>query len=96
MNDFNFDLSNLNKQIEEAKAAAETKEEKIARLIILLRKIESELETVNKTLVNLLEHTLKYNPNSPLLGEIETKLQTVERLTLKIRKSRLNLNVHFI
>lgn len=84
--------------INQTKAAQEQedKTQKIARLIILLCKIERELSTVNKTLHNLLEHHIKHNPNSHLLPQIEQKLQTVERLTTKIQKARLNLNYHFI
>lgn len=72
------------------------KTQKVARLVILLTKIEKELKTVNKTLYKLLNHHMKHNPNSPLLGEIEIKLQTVERLTTKIQKARLNLSFYFI
>lgn len=93
---------NLDRQIQDiinqTKAAStqDDKTQKVARLVVLLVKIEKELKTVNQTLHKLLEHQLKHNPNSHLLPEIEQKLQTVERLTIKIQKARLNLNYHFI
>lgn len=93
----NFDFSELEKRINEAKAAsAETKEQKIAKLIVILSKIESELVTLQNTLNKLLEHHAKHNGSSKLLPQIVEKIQTTERLKLKIQKARLNLSYTFL
>jgi hypothetical protein len=75
---------------------AEEKTVKVARLIILLIKIEKELNTVKSTLTKLRSHQQKYNNNSQLSEQIEQKITTVEALLAKIRKARLNLNYYFI
>jgi hypothetical protein len=75
---------------------AEEKTVKVARLIILLIKIEKELNTVKSTLTKLRSHQQKYNTNSQLSEQIEQKITTVETLLAKIRKARLNLNYYFI
>jgi multidrug resistance efflux pump len=75
---------------------AEEKTVKVARLIILLIKIEKELNTVKATLLKLKNHQQKYNQNSHLSEQIDQKLATVENLLAKIRKARLNLNYYFI
>lgn len=99
MEDFN--LKKLNERIAQAQNKIETsagkeKEAKVANLIVLLVKIEKELTTVNETLTKLRSHQLRNNPNSPLLSQIDEKLNTVERLTSRIVKARLNLNYHFV
>ncbi len=74
---------------------AEEKTVKVARLIILLIKIENELYTVKNTLDRLQEHGgvgNSYNSKNT----VEKKLATVETLLEKIRKARLNLNYYFI
>lgn len=75
---------------------AEEKTVKVARLIILLIKIEKELATVKETLAKLQSHQQKYNQNSQLSEQIEQKIATVNRLSAKISKARLNLNYYFI
>ncbi len=75
---------------------AEEKTVKIARLIILLIKIEKELATVKTTLAKLQNHQKKYSQNSQLSEQIEQKIATVNRLSEKISKARLNLNYYFI
>jgi hypothetical protein len=75
---------------------AEEKTVKVARLIILLTKIEKELNTVKMTLTKLHLHQKSYKQDSPLAEQIEQKLETVEQLLAKIRKARLNLNYYFI
>jgi multidrug resistance efflux pump len=75
---------------------AEEKTVKVARLIILLIKIEKELNTVKSTLTKLRTHQQEYQTNSQLSEQIEQKLATVESLLAKIRKARLNLNYYFI
>lgn len=74
---------------------AEEKTVKVARLIILLIKIEKELYTVKNTLSKLQNHGEVDNSfNSK--NKVEGKLETVEMLLEKIRKARLNLNYYFI
>ena len=75
---------------------AEEKTVKVARLIILLIKIEKELNTVKSTLLKLQNHQRKYKKDSPLSKQVDRKLETVEQLLEKIRKARLNLNFYFI
>lgn len=72
------------------------KTKQVARLIILLNKIEKELTTVKETLTKLKAHSLKYKTNQKFLPQIETRLSTVDTLLEKIRKARLNLNFYFI
>lgn len=74
---------------------AEEKTVKVARLIILLIKIENELHTVKSTLGKLQDNGEK-NDNSNSKNTVEKKLATVENLLEKIRKARLNLNYYFI
>ena len=74
---------------------AEEKTVKVARLIILLIKIENELHTVKSTLGKLQDNEEK-NDNSNSKNTVEKKLATVENLLEKIRKARLNLNYYFI
>ena len=91
MNDYNFDK--YIKSIEQ-ETVVETKEVKIARLVLLLHRIERELATTKETLTKLQFNSVKYNRK--LLPEIEQKIETVDRLSLKISRARLNLNYHFI
>ena len=75
---------------------AEEKTVKVARLIILLIKIEKELTTVKSTLLKLQSHQNTYKTNSALTQQVEQKINTVEQLLKKIRQARLNLNFYFI
>lgn len=75
---------------------AEEKTVKVARLIILLVKIEKELNTVKSTLLKLQNHQQTYKKDSPLSEQINQKITTVDQLLEKIRKARLNLNFYFI
>lgn len=91
-------MENINNYITsiQQEIVAEEKTVKVARLIILLIKIEKELATVKSTLIKLKNHQLKYNKNSILAEQIDRKIATVNRLSAKIRKARLNLNYYFI
>ncbi|GAB4527983.1 MAG: hypothetical protein Tsb0014_08990 [Pleurocapsa sp.] len=91
-------MDNINNYITsiQQEIVAEEKTVKVARLIILLIKIEKELATVKSTLIKLKNHQEKYNQNSALSQQIEEKMATVEKLSAKIRKARLNLNYYFI
>lgn len=91
-------MDNINNYITsiQQEIVAEEKTVKVARLIILLIKIEKELATVKSTLVKLQTHQKKYNKQSQLSKQIEQKIATVDRLSAKIRKARLNLNYYFI
>ncbi|WP_019506509.1 hypothetical protein [Pleurocapsa sp. PCC 7319] len=91
MEDINNYIASIQQEI-----VAEEKTVKVARLIILLIKIEKELATVKATLTKLQNHQKKYNKNSRLSEQIEQKIATVERLSAKISKARLNLNYYFI
>ncbi|AFZ36292.1 chromosome segregation SMC protein, putative [Stanieria cyanosphaera PCC 7437] len=91
MEDINNYLNAIQQEI-----IAEEKTVKVARLIILLTKIEKELNTVKSTLTKLQLHQKNYKQDSPLAEQIEQKLETVEQLLAKIRKARLNLNYYFI
>ena len=75
---------------------AEEKTVKVARLILLLIKIEKELYTVKTTLTKLKSHQQESVDDSELNKRIHKKLETVELLLDKIRKARLNLNYYFI
>jgi hypothetical protein len=68
---------------------------KLARLRILLVKIEQELNTVQASLNNIKNCQQESNPDSPLLPQIDVKLYLIEQLLYKIRKVRLNLNYYF-
>ncbi|MGV2826436.1 chromosome segregation protein SMC [Myxosarcina sp. GI1(2024)] len=91
-------MENLNNYIAsiQQEIVAEEKTIKVARLIILLIKIEKELNTVKSTLVKLQNHQVTYNKNSELSSQINQKIATVDRLLGKISKARLNLNYYFI
>ncbi|NJK55627.1 MAG: chromosome segregation protein SMC [Pleurocapsa sp. SU_5_0] len=91
MEDINNYISAIQQEI-----VAEEKTVKVARLIILLIKIEKELATVKETLAKLQNHQQKYNQDSQLSAQIEQKIATVNRLSAKISKARLNLNFYFI
>ncbi len=91
MEDINKYISSIQQEI-----VAEEKTVKVARLIILLIKIEKELATVKETLTKLQQHQQKYNKDSQLSEQIEQKIATVNRLAAKISKARLNLNFYFI
>ena len=92
---FMEDLNNYIASIQQ-EVVAEEKTVKVARLIILLAKIEKELATVKETLAKLQKHQRKYNKDSQLAGQIDRKIATVNRLSEKISKARLNLNYYFI
>jgi hypothetical protein len=68
---------------------------KLARLRILLIKIEQELNTVQTSLTNIKNTQQQTNPDSALLPQIDVKLYLIEQLLYKIRKVRLNLNYYF-
>lgn len=91
MEDINQYITSIQQEV-----VAEEKTVKIARLIILLIKIEKELATVKGTLAKLQKHQQKYSANSQLSEQIEQKIATVNRLSDKISKARLNLNYYFI
>jgi len=91
MEDINQYITSIQQEV-----VAEEKTVKIARLIILLIKIEKELATVKGTLAKLQNHQQKYSTNSQLSEQIEQKIATVNRLSEKISKARLNLNYYFI
>lgn len=91
MEDINKYISAIQQEI-----VAEEKTVKVARLIVLLIKIEKELATVKETLAKLQKHQQKYNQDSQLAAQIEQKIATVNRLSAKISKARLNLNYYFI
>lgn len=74
---------------------AEEKTVKVARLIILLIKIEKELYTVKNTLGKL-QSNEEVDSKSNSKNTVDGKLATVETLLDKIRKARLNLNYYFI
>lgn len=91
MEDINNYISAIQQEV-----VAEEKTVKVARLIILLIKIEKELATVKETLAKLQNHQQKYSQDSQLSKQIEQKIATVNRLSAKISKARLNLNYYFI
>ena len=91
MEDINNYIASIQQEV-----VAEEKTAKVARLIILLIKIEKELETVKATLAKLQKHQRKYNKDSQLFEQIEQKIATGNRLSAKINKARLNLNYYFI
>lgn len=69
-------------------------EERVARLITLLNKIQEQLNIVEKTLEKLWQLGYSSN-NEDLKLKAATKLETVKSLSLKITQARLNLNYHF-
>ena len=89
----NPDFSDYFKSIQESSSQSE-RTQKVARLMVLLHKIDKELTTVQQTLTELKFQAT--TTNSRLLPKIEEKLETVSRLQTKIRASKLNLNYHFI
>ena len=103
MENFNMDeiRQALAKIKEEKQAANQTtdatkRQQRVARLIVLLNKMEKELTTIDQTLQKMLVDTARYNPRSPLLQQIQDKLARVASITAKIQKARLNLNYYFI
>ena len=91
MEDINNYLTSIQQEV-----VAEEKTVKLARLIILLIKIEKELNKVKTNLVRLQKHQQKYETNSSIEDQIRHKIEAVDNLLAKIRKARLNLNFYFI
>ena len=90
MDNINNYLNSIQQEI-----IAEEKTVKVARLIILLIKIEKELHTVKNSLGHLKsEGKVERSSNSG--NALDSKLATIEMLLDKIRKARLNLNYYFI
>lgn len=90
MENINNYLNSIQQEI-----VAEEKTVKVARLIVLLLKIEKELYTVKTSLGQLQanqDSTNQLDSQQTVTG----KLATVEMLLAKIRKARLNLNYYFI
>lgn len=82
---------------EESAKVSETayRTQKVAQLIILLIKIEKELQTVQTTLIKL-GGTARVANNTNMQIQINDKLIKIKDLLQKIRQARLNLNFHFI
>ncbi len=91
MEDINNYLTSIQQEV-----VAEEKTVKLARLIILLIKIEKELNKVKTNLLRLQKHQEKYEKDTRLEDQINHKIESVENLLAKIRKARLNLNFYFI
>ncbi len=91
MEDINNYLTSIQQEV-----VAEEKTVKLARLIILLIKIEKELNKVKSNLVRLKSHQKKFEKDSRLEDQILHKIEAVDTLLAKIRKARLNLNFYFI
>jgi hypothetical protein len=90
MDNLNNYLTSIQQEI-----TAENKTVKVAKLIILLIKIEKELNTVKANLLKL-KNQQQYLYNLALAEQVNQKIATVEQLLNKIRKARLNLNYYFI
>lgn len=90
MENINNYLNSIQQEI-----VAEEKTVKVARLIVLLLKIEKELHTV-KTSLSQLQGDKEVANQSNSQHTVDGKLATVEMLLAKIRKARLNLNYYFI
>lgn len=90
MDNLNNYLTSIQQEI-----IAENKTVKVAKLIILLIKIEKELNTVKSNLLKL-KNQQQYLYNRTLAEQVNQKIATVEQLLNKIRKARLNLNYYFI
>ncbi|MDJ0633138.1 MAG: chromosome segregation protein SMC [Xenococcaceae cyanobacterium MO_188.B29] len=90
-------MDNINNYLNfiQQEIVAEEKTVKVARLIVLLIKIEKELYTVKNTLGKLKGNEETDN-SSNSKNTVDGKLATVEMLLEKIRKARLNLNYYFI
>jgi archaellum component FlaC len=73
----------------------ETVEEKVKRLILLLNKIEEQLNAVNSTLEKVLKIG-RSTKNLDMCSSVYEKMQTVKTLTLKIQTARLNLSFYFV
>ena len=71
------------------------KQQKVAKLIVLLINIEKELSTVETTLNKLVQAYVD-RQDGVMVGTINEKLDTIARLKTKITRARLNLNYHFI
>ena len=92
--EYNFD--EINQQIANIQSSnAADKTTRVARLIILLIKIEKELKTVEQTLEKLWNQAYRQN-NDNLKVQCREKINTVQRLQAKISKARLNLNYFFL
>ncbi|MBE9166018.1 chromosome segregation protein SMC [Pleurocapsales cyanobacterium LEGE 06147] len=90
MDNLNNYLTSIQQEI-----IADNKTVKVAKLIILLIKIEKELNTVKSNLLKLKKQQ-QYVYNLALAEQVNQKIATVEQLLNKIRKARLNLNYYFI
>lgn len=82
--------NNINKPLEE-----ESVEQKCAKLITLLVRIETELKKVESTLEKVWQEAYKNN-NENIKEKASKHLNTVKTLQIKITKARLNINFAFI
>lgn len=88
---FQQTASNINSPLQNN----DTIENRCARLILLLIKIEEELNKVEKTLEKIW-HLGYTNNNEITKRQSQASLETVKKLQFKIRAARLNLNYMFI
>jgi hypothetical protein len=72
---------------------AEEKTVKVARLIILLIKIEKELNTVKSTLLKLQNHQQAYKKDSPLAEQITQKINIFILFKSFLITTKLNVNL---
>ena len=91
MEDINNFLTSIQQEV-----VAEDKTVKVARLIILLNRIEKELNIVKTNLIKFKNQQQKYKRDSPLGEKVDQKIDSIDNLLDKIRKARLNLNFYFI
>ena len=89
----NPDFSDYIKSIQESNSESE-RTERVARLIVLLHKMDKEFNTIQKALTKLKLQAEQTNPG--MLSRIEERIEKVSRLQTKLRASRLTLNYHFI
>lgn len=82
--------NNIDKPLEK-----ESVEQRCARLITVLIKIEKELVKVENTIEKVWEEAYKNN-NEDIKQKALKHLNTVKTLQIKIAKARLNLNYTFI
>lgn len=97
-------LNNIKKEIENFYNIAnstnksldkESAEQKSAKLITLLVKIEKELATIENITEKIWDNAYKNN-NEYIKQKASERLDSIKTLRIKITKARLNLNYTFI
>ena len=98
MEDNYKELNDRIKQINESLQRSKNQEEyeKLAQLLILLNKIDAELNTIQSALQNAMKIIVNdKNINNSLLTKVIEKEAQICVLRTKLQKAKLNININY-